>query len=300
MHDPGGHVAGAWVPTPSRPSCTQPGGVGGRDAPRAHPVPPHPAWPRARPLAPSVGRPCPAQVFASGQGWVALPRRACSKGGAPSSQRPLLVEMPGGICWINAPPGPRPHTGAGFRASPCSSPRLHPFPAEQTPPLALLPSPPDSQRSRGGQAWVPAKLQPCSGMGPSHLDGRAGSQDGDGDRSMGQEEPASPELPHPVTSSAQGGSKSSAQAGAPQAHPPCPSTAWDPAGLSHPAPYWEDAPRASPSQCPKAAPPHAIPPQLPQARRCNVVPCPLSHPEHKKPVRQLGEHPRRPTAQPAT
>jgi len=137
---------------------------------RSHPVPcpPHPApspaelaagtllaptRPSAPSLAPrpapSVGRPCPAQVFASGQGWAALPRRAWSQRGAPGSQRPLLVETPGGICWIKAAPGPRPHADAGVGASPRRSLRSHPFPAEQMPPAALLPSCPAAGGAEG-------------------------------------------------------------------------------------------------------------------------------------------------------
>lgn len=134
------------------------------------PVPPHPAWPRARPLAPSVGRPCPAQVFASGQGGAALPRRASSEGGAPRSQGPLLGETPGEICRINPPPGPGPHADAGCGARPCSAGGRIPSPCPPALPVRQLEQP------RGTEPGSPSS-QPCCGVGQSRPDGR------DGDRS---------------------------------------------------------------------------------------------------------------------
>lgn len=68
-----------------------------------HPAPP-PAWPRARPLAPGVGRPCPAQVFARSQGRAQLPRRVCSQPGElPAPRGPSWEKCRGGFAGLTLP-----------------------------------------------------------------------------------------------------------------------------------------------------------------------------------------------------
>lgn len=298
MHDAGGHVAGAWVPTLSRPSCTQPGGAGGQDAPRAHPslraqpgpMPGcwHPAWgglaPRRYSPPARAGLRFPGGLAARGELPEAPPGRKCLGRFAGLT----LLRDPG----HTQARGWEPVLAAAGDRIPSQRSKRHPLP--------LLPSLPDTRSSRGGRVGVPAKLQPCSGVGQSRLDGRAGSRDGDRDRSVGQEERVSPELPVPITSPPQGRSKTPSPrcspiprsgkhpaqagapwgAGAPWAHPPRPTGAQDPAGLSHPAPHREDAPSTAPSRCPATRHPWG-PPQLPQARRSSVVPCPSSHPEQE-------------------
>lgn len=117
------------------PSCAQPGGAGGGDAPRAHPslrtqpgpVPGrwHPAWGSlaqrrySPPARAGLYRASQEGLQAMGGGRkLPVPQR--------SPRSSPQVEMPGEICWINTPPGPRPHADAAFGASR----RSHPFPEE--------------------------------------------------------------------------------------------------------------------------------------------------------------------------
>lgn len=235
------------------------------------PVPPHPAWPRARPLAPSVGRPCPAQVFASGQGWAALPRRAPSEGGAPRSQGPLLGEMPGEICRINPPPGPGPHADAGCGARPCSAGGRIPSPCPPALPVRQLEQP------RATDPRSPSS-QPCCGVGQSRPDGR------DGDRSRVGTAACVPEPPVPVASSSQRGQNPHSHAareasrttlselghrGA-QGHPgdtqPVP-----PGCRTHPAPFQKFSQHSSP--VPRSCPTTCHPPSCPR-----VTLSPVLHP----------------------
>lgn len=176
-------IAGSRAPQhPTRDGCAILGRARGGScvSPTLVPSPPRPAWPRARPLAPSTGRPCPAQAFASGQGWAALPRRVCSEGGAPSRAPP--VEMPGEICWINAAPRPGPHADMGFGAGPCGTWAITARPGGAKATRCPPDHPAQQLESPRGQASVPANLQPCSGVAQSHLDGWQAAGMGTGGR----------------------------------------------------------------------------------------------------------------------
>lgn len=172
-----GHAAGEGASPPS--PCPAPL----RDAPCAPPslAARPPAGTRRGEALPRAGiRPEPGPGTASQEGLQ--PAR-----GAPGSQRPLLGEMPGGICWINTSLGAGPHTHA-------SEPSLVVVPALPEG-LKAIPCPP---QPGSGALWVSAgspKSSAGSGVGRSHPNGHPGAVPG-----AGRERRAAPSVP--VTSRA--------------------------------------------------------------------------------------------------
>lgn len=231
LHDPGRARGWSVGPHPAlsslHPACTS-----------CPPVPPHPAWPGAQPLAPSVGRPCPAQVFASGQGWAALPRRIRSEGGAPSG--PPGRDAQGGLLGE----GPRPPTdavlGPALAAAAVASLRGRAN--------ATLCPPAHPEKPKG------TKVQPCSGVGQSHLGGCTATAMAMGGVSL------SPPLP-------KGGQSPCSQAAA---RAPAQEAPWDTLGTPTPS-LWATQPRSG-----KVLPEHLPVPADP------AVPCPSPHPEHRE------------------
>lgn len=224
--------------------------------------------------------------------------------------------MPGEICWINTPPGPRPHAGVGLGVSPCSSRRSHPFPATPCPPCPPCPPPGGAEGDGCGS------LQNCSpALGWDRATSIAGQAAGMGTgtgawdrRSTCPQSRLSPSRPLPrggqrpqshaaAQSPAQGSTLPKRGHPGVRGHP----------GHTHPVPPGHRTQPGSPirprtgkmlpAQLPPAALPHAVPGVPPSSPRlAGAALSPALHPilSTRESIPQLGEHPHRPTAPPAT
>lgn len=190
-----------------------------------------------------------------------------------SSQRPLLVEMPAEIRWINtaAPPG-NPTRRRGTRSQPSRETLVTS--------LLIVPAVGEATGDRHGNRSAPSRTRSPAGVGQSHPNGRAGTGTG----------ACIPRASHPHHIPCQGTSRSPFLSCHPSPCSGAPGNTWKPplrsTGPSHALPShptWEDAPA---HRIPNL--PHGVPCPLHWAHEGDAVPCPPPPPEHHK---QLHEHP---------